>query len=146
MTRFVPINPPSLLSGRNWSMIKRMMEAQYIHPLNEAEMEDIKSVVSQYLRGRGAPIPNEVGTITVWESEMANKYLHSGARFGQYTVFYKPASDYTNPHLVDEIYDIWEEGFFPIELIVEDGGFFFGVPKKAIFENRVKEYELLPYD
>ncbi len=118
------------------------MEECQVLAHSEEFIVDVESCINQFIFK--TIISNDCAVITVWESSMANKHLRNNAPTpkGDFAVICKKIAHYSNHGNIRRINDIWNKGLFPIEIITEDGGVFYSVPKDAIFNKTFSKYNI----
>lgn len=109
--------------------------------INLFELLDIMSCLRQHLKS--TELPKEPFVITIWYSDIANKYLKSNTPSNSYAIYNKNINKYTHPDIIKKAKDIWNSELVPIEVIQMEYGLFYALPKKAIFEKNIKNMLLL---
>lgn len=98
--------------------------------ITEREICDIMNCLNQF--SRTFKETNQYYSITVWFPKMANRLLMSNTPNSGFAIIEKRIEDYTRLELINKIRMLHDNGLVPIEVIKDDAGFLFALPKEAM--------------
>ena len=87
---------------------------------------------------------NEFHVIRVWYYDMANLILKTNIGVNDFSLYTATEMNYTNQDIINKAKNIWSNDLIPIEILKDNDGYFFSLPKEIYKEELITDYCFLP--